>query len=472
MDNNGFPLSTNAQKWAWHQLAQRIGLAPSDRIGPEIANADLPVFYGASKPVTGNIHPALIICRCTVEQWQRTVETGPSTWVEGQSLIPPGSVLPFDNQLPIMFNNSIASGQYDGTEDWAPVMHLEGSNQVLFNIDLLALTFFMFSRWEEVQSSRLDEHGRFPGSASLAARTGFLDFPIIDQFAQVVQRWIQKLLPGWQPQKSKFQVLLSHDIDMVRPFSTPKKATRAFMDELFAGDLYASLKVIRNAQPVKAEQNPYLHSVSLLASLSRQYNLKSAFYFMAAQPAPFDDGYNPAWRDVKQCISRLQSQGCEIGLHAGYHTLDNINRLVAEKNRLEQVTGQPITGGRQHYLRFRPPYTWRDWETAGFEYDSTLGYSDIEGFRCGTCQPFSPFDNQQDRELHLTEIPLIVMDATLRDYRGLSPVKTRERILELARICARLGGKFTLLWHNTSLFGDWQPWAAEYPHILNDLSSL
>jgi len=129
----------------------------------------------------------------------------------------------------------------------------------------------------------------------------------------------------------------------------------------------------------------------------------------------------------------------------------NPERLAAEKARLDAVLGETHYGGRQHYLRFQAPDTWRHWEQVGLAYDSTLAFADHEGFRGGTCHPFRPFDVQQDRELNLWEHPLIVMDRTLLNYRGLAPAQAVERVLQLARRCKSVEGDLILLWHNSLL---------------------
>ncbi|MBD3266145.1 hypothetical protein GF373_05700 [bacterium] len=89
-----------------------------------------------------------------------------------------------------------------------------------------------------------------------------------------------------------------------------------------------------------------------------------------------------------------------------------------------------------------------------------------------TCYPFRPFDIEQNREIDLIEIPLIVMEGTLKQYRGLTPEEGEKRILTLAKRCKRVNGVFTLLWHNTSIYGDWKPWFEMYCRVLPKLAEL
>ena len=62
------------------------------------------------------------------------------------------------------------------------------------------------------------------------------------------------------------------------------------------------------------------------------------------------------------------------------------------------------------------------------------------------------FDAQQDRELDFSELPLIVMETSLRVYRKLSAAQGfREHHETWPRTCQKVNGTFTMLWHNTCL---------------------
>jgi hypothetical protein len=210
-----------------------------------------------------------------------------------------------------------------------------------------------------------------------------------------------------------------------------------------------------------------------LAEISSEHGLgNDAFYFMATEPGLPDNTYDLASGLVQRAIKDLCDRGFEIGFHAGYHTLNDPDRLAVEKARLDKVLGQETLGGRQHFLRFQAPNTWRHWEQVGLAYDSTMAYADHEGFRCGTCHPFRPFDVEQDREMRLWERPLVVMDGSLRDYRGLTPDQGKARIMELAQRCRQVGGEFSLLWHNSSLDGSWRPWAQVYGQVVRALAGM
>ncbi len=132
--------------------------------------------------------------------------------------------------------------------------------------------------------------------------------------------------------------------------------------------------------------------------------------------------------------------------------------IAGEFARLRDVAdscgvAQAEWGGRQHYLRWEAPTTWRLWDEAGLAYDSTLGFADRAGFRCGTCREFPAFDLLQRTTLRLRERPLIAMDMSLTSasYMGLRHEEALGVVSRLVAQCRRHRGEFVLLWHNDKL---------------------
>ena len=61
------------------------------------------------------------------------------------------------------------------------------------------------------------------------------------------------------------------------------------------------------------------------------------------------------------------------------------------------------------------------------------------------------FDLKGKQALDVLEQPLIVMDSSLFSYQRLDSESALNYVELLATRCARYGGQFTLLWHNTLL---------------------
>lgn len=93
---------------------------------------------------------------------------------------------------------------------------------------------------------------------------------------------------------------------------------------------------------------------------------------------------------------------------------------------------------------------------AGIDWDSSLGYADVAGFRLGVCHPIPLFDPVSLRPFGIEEHPLIVMDCTLTrpDYMALTEPAALDYCQRLLAATRRHNGQFVLLWHNTSLRRD------------------
>ena len=155
----------------------------------------------------------------------------------------------------------------------------------------------------------------------------------------------------------------------------------------------------------------------------------------------------------------IHQRGHEIGLHPSYNTYLDPGAIASEAARLRAICGeekihQPGWGGRMHFLRWRVGVTLQGWERAGMTYDSTLGYADLPGFRCGTCREYQAYDPILERSLDVRIRPLVAMECTIMAsrYMGLGTGRSAfKKFLQLRRACEAVDGEFTLLWHNTEL---------------------
>jgi hypothetical protein len=100
---------------------------------------------------------------------------------------------------------------------------VERSNSLIeTNIDIIASSFFMLTRYEEVLINERDQWGAFPAFASLAHKEGYLDYPIVNEYIELLWRWINTSSVGlirkdpWDGKK--LATCLTHDIDRITKF--------------------------------------------------------------------------------------------------------------------------------------------------------------------------------------------------------------------------------------------------------------
>ena len=295
---------------------------------------------------------------------------------------------------------------------------IQGNNLTL-KADILAAAFFMLSRYEEIDSPHLDKHGRYQYSASVTSRYGLIDLPIVDIYALLLKVWLEALTGEQITPPHRFQFHFSHDVDYMflsHPF-------HKWLDVIARDLAKGRLDFFRQDFPslfTDYTEDAYYRDLRRLVEMAQANGSHDVFYLLTSREPFARDGYSLKDRRVRTAIDLLKSSGMQIGLHASYRSYDKAELYAIEKQRLEESTGITCRGSRQHYLRIRTPYTWNQMKAAGLEYDESYCFSEHEGFRCGTCYPYTVFDVQQDRELDFSELPLIVMETSLRVYRKLS----------------------------------------------------
>lgn len=249
------------------------------------------------------------------------------------------------------------------------------------------------------------------------------------------------------PDGQPFAVCLTHDIDIVYKSYGAKSVD--LLSALVHRD-HEGLKRIAGEMR-RGKKYPHCNFDDIL-SLEEKYGATSTFFFLALQDG--DQDYSYEVEDLTTEIGTITDRGWEVGLHGGHQAYGDVQKLKEEKNRLEKVVNRPVTGYRNHFLRFRVPETWEYLSEAGFTYDTTLGYADCAGFRNGMCYPFRPYHCEKKQETDIVEIPLTIMDCTLDSYMRLGSRESWDLVRHLVDNVERCHGVVTLLWHNNCLTGE------------------
>jgi peptidoglycan/xylan/chitin deacetylase (PgdA/CDA1 family) len=171
-------------------------------------------------------------------------------------------------------------------------------------------------------------------------------------------------------------------------------------------------------------------------------------------------------------LRELAKRGFEIGLHASYESYRSTARLASEKQQIESAVGVPLGGIRQHFLRFDVSSTWAAQGSAGFDYDSTLGYNEAIGFRAGIAAPFRPWNTARRAPHDVLELPLAVMDGALFRTLGLDGGEAARRTIALLEAVEAAEGLAVLLWHPNGADAVHYPgWWDSYREVLAHLSA-
>ena len=253
------------------------------------------------------------------------------------------------------------------------------------------------------------------------------------------------------PDGKQFALCLTHDVDRVKKtyqyFTRFMRFSKKLQIKNAVNEIFNFLNFYFSRG---SKKDPYWN-FEIIMDIERKFCVKSTFFFL------YESGkiniFKPkTWKlylgrydiknlEVVKVIKKLDLEGWEIGLHGSYKSYTNKNLLKKEKEELEGVLGKRVYGIRQHYGNLKIPETWKLQEDLGFEYDSSFGITDYDGFKGNKYFPFRPFESP------FLEIPLTIME-----HRLFLSDKNKEEIWEeckkIIKDVEEKNGVLTILWHN------------------------
>jgi hypothetical protein len=342
------------------------------------------------------------------------------------------------------------------------------SKQIVCGIDIFASSFFMLTRWEEYVIKERDLYNRFPATASIAYKNDFLKRPIVNEYTEMLWNIFLHLGIKQKRKKRQFQFVLTHDVDFIKRWSDPRGNIRNLCGDIIKRNIPSFLENLFDLAQVKLGKRPDpFDTFDYIMDLSESANIKSHFYFMSGGVTKYDNFYKINDSILLNIIEKIKERNHVIGFHPSFSCDNDPIQWKKEKELLEEVLGIPIKEGRQHFLRFQSPTTWKIWDDNEMERDSTLGYADCEGFRCGTCYEFPVFDFINRIQLKIKESPLIAMEVSFTWYQQITPEKMEEKIKMLLKSTKKYNGNFVFLWHNSSFNTPlWRPFQPVYENII------
>lgn len=328
------------------------------------------------------------------------------------------------------------------------------SNGLFSNDEISTLAFFLSNYYEHFKSnnSSLDDpYNRITFKDSFFYDMGYnRTYPFVDSILiNIAKRH------GFNFRSGK-KLFITHDVDLL---NLPKKKD-------FLRLIYYMLK---DFKPIQILQviiykllwfNPYnLNFLYIIHELTGTFG---DFLFLTQKQPFVSGGYDFEELDnIKKVILNHPKHG------VGIHYNDDYLSQGINLDKLEKKFEINIRAGRAHYLLFNPATSLDILSKSGLSIDSTLGYNDMIGYRNGTSHPFYPWDWTNDRVSNVLEVPLIVMDGTLRFSMKLGLRRAYKRLKDLIDEIEINHGNFTILWHNSSVIGDgWLSWSFLYIMII------
>ena len=342
-------------------------------------------------------------------------------------------------------------------EDAPEGLSLRGES--LLTLQEIEQAFIAVSLKREIDTGTRDRHGRFDESAIRWE----VKQPVVNILAAKLQEKMAALGMDVPTEGEGFKVILTHDIDRVTPLE-PTSLLKGILKS-------AGIIRQKNTPPLSKilQPNLLIEAAERILEVEADYGARSWFLMLSG---PFGLGryssrYDAKWKAARKTMELAKSRSAYIGLHGSYYASDrSLYRKEAE--RLARIAGLPIAAHRNHYLRFDPQTFWGNLETAGIEYDFSVGYSAHPGFRAGIANVHHPFDYKAERASRVLEIPMVYMDRN--DH-----IDRREEILgELRAVFSqvkRYSGCVSVLLHPPRFVDD-KRWVELYADMLSMIKEM
>lgn len=331
----------------------------------------------------------------------------------------------------------------------------EEMGNIIVYADLIASSYFVLTRYEEMLIDVRDIYNNFPASESILVKERLIDIAIVDRYGRILRNMLRKLGHRVSEKSGFSKLYFTHDIDI--PFS---EYTFINMVKTIGKSVMVDRRLILH---------PFFNYIGFyginprktwdyMLTKERNVGLKSG---VATESICFivstekNDKYTQAYIHDKKIIpilNEMRTLGAVLGMHTSFDGAMNGETVMHERQVLKHVTGDDILCQRNHFLRQIRPYDLELYEKAGFSDDFTTGFNEVIGFRLGTCHPVSWIDPRDARISNLTLHGMEIMDGSVI---GVKPYQMELSLVEAKASCKEIideiyenNGELDFLCHN------------------------
>lgn len=367
---------------------------------------------------------------------------------------------------PLLFENGISDQEINVTQWNGLSIFFSGIGSSALPFDPFAASFYLLTRYEEYLAHIKDAFARFPASESVASKNGFLQKPVVDQWAHLMRDVLIERFPNLEFPQKEFSYINTIDIDNAYAYQekgmmrTLGAYARSFIKfnfrELFERTMVLMGKAV----------DPF-DCFEYMLAIEKKYKLNSVYFFLVGNYGENDKNIPVTSRKFQLLIKHIADY-TRVGIHPSYGSNTNNSRLKMELSRLERILNREVRDSRQHFLKLVMPDTYRSLLDLNIRRDYTMGYASEPGFRAGTSYPFHFYDLDMEVATPLLIYPFMVMDGTLNYYQKKSVDEATQIVKELIDEVKAVNGTFVSLWHNETLNdrGVWTGWRAVYEAMI------
>lgn len=336
------------------------------------------------------------------------------------------------------------------------------------SFDPFAAIFYFITRYEEYQVHIRDNHNRYKAKESFAYQNQIIHLPLVDKWALLILDELKAKFPNISYKERKFRAINTLDIDQA--YAIREKGILRIggiiLKTIFKLN-FKELKYIINVL-LKNKKDPYDTFDFIIENLIKYPKIKHYFFLLIGEYAQYDKNTHPTNKAFQNLIKSLADYGI-VGIHPSYRSNSKREILESEVKLLGRILHREIKSSRQHFLKLELPKTYQNLVELGIKDEFTMGYAEINGFRAGTCSPFTFYDLDLEYETPLKIYPFCIMEASLKYYQKKSIKEAKKEINSMIEQVKNVQGTFISIWHNESLSENnhWKGWQDVYLYMLN-----
>ncbi|HKO81563.1 MAG TPA: polysaccharide deacetylase family protein, partial [Chitinophagaceae bacterium] len=269
---------------------------------------------------------------------------------------------------------------------------------------------------------------------------------------------------------SLFTFLPTYDIDIAWSYKH-KGWWRSFgglINSLIKGN-WQQFNERRNV--IKGKRKDPFDSYGWLHQLHEKHKLKPYYFFMVAgKKGKYDKNISPKQKALQELIHDHFIR-YPVGIHPSWRSGDEHSLLEKEIDLLGTITGSKVSSSRQHYIRFELPETFRRLIKNNIQFDFSMGYGSINGFRASVASPFYWYDLEKENQTELMLFPFCYMEANSFYEQKYTAQQALDEMRHYYNTIKSVNGTFITIWHNQFLGSDklYEGWKEVYEQFIKEV---
>lgn len=341
-----------------------------------------------------------------------------------------------DIQVSHFFKNMYLSGDFQFKSYFRKEpLHYTASNKP----DYLSTCFYLLSYLQEYTDYVPDTYDRFPFELSLQKHFQCIEENLVAKYFDALYETTPKLKSLTTKKEHKSKFFLTHDID-----SLYGAVGDNYKFLLKHGKIATLLQLIFN----HFLRTPNYMLLDKIMDIEDAYDVKSVFFWLVHEgmgnPRIKNADYFIDDKKVKAVRTKIYERGFVTALHKSISSDTHAKEFQKLGSHILEVN-------RNHFLQIELPQGFNGMENSEVKIDSTMGFPEAIGYRNNYGLPFRPFKLKEKRAYNFLEVPLVIMDTTLKFYNNKNSASAKNVVLDFLEK-NKQNAVLTILWHNNYFF--------------------